>query len=66
MLNDIKTTLISKEEIDEIVKDLKSSATINHDSQISYPGERAVNNRKENSEKGIPVSESVWNEILNL
>ena len=52
--------------IDEIVKDLKSSATINHDSQISYPGERAVNNRKENSEKGIPVSESVWNEILNL
>ncbi|MDA9660588.1 3-dehydro-L-gulonate 2-dehydrogenase [Flavobacteriaceae bacterium] len=52
--------------IDEIVKDLKSSAKKNHDSKISYPGERAVNIRKENSEKGIPVSESVWNEIVNL
>ena len=52
--------------IDEIVKDLKSSAKINQDSQISYPGERAVNIRKENSEKGIPVSESVWNEIVKL
>jgi 3-dehydro-L-gulonate 2-dehydrogenase len=52
--------------IDEIVKDLKSSTPIDEQSQIRFPGERAVHNRKENTEKGIPVLESVWNEILNL
>ena len=52
--------------IDEIVNDLKSSTSIDEYSQIRYPGERAVKNRKENTEKGIPVLESVWNEILNL
>ena len=52
--------------IDEIVKDLKSSTPIDKQSQIRYPGERAVHNRKENTEKGIPVLESVWNEILNV
>ena len=52
--------------IDEIIKDLKSSVPIDEHYQIRYPGERAVHNRKENSKKGIPVLESVWNEILNL
>ena len=52
--------------IDEIVKNLKSSKLMDEKSHVRYPGERAIYDRKENLKKGIPVLESVWNEILNL
>ena len=52
--------------IDEIVKNLKSSKPMDEKSHVRYPGERAIYDREENLKKGIPVLESVWNEILNL
>ena len=52
--------------IDEIVKDLKSSMPMDEMSKMRYPGERAVESRKENTEKGIPVLAAVWDDILNL
>ena len=52
--------------IDEIVKNLKSSKPMDEKSHVRYPGERAIHDREENLKKGIPVLESVWNEILNL
>ena len=52
--------------IDEMVKDLKSSVPMDDHSSIRYPGEKAVQNRKVNREKGIPVLASVWEEILKL
>ena len=52
--------------IDEIVKDLKSSIPMDEMSKMRYPGERAVESRKENAEKGIPVLAAVWDDILNL
>ena len=52
--------------IDEIVKNLKSSKLMDEKSHVRYPGERAIYDREENLKKGIPVLESVWNEILNL
>lgn len=52
--------------IDQIIKNLKSSIPVNAFSQIRYPGERAVANRKENIANGIPVLQTVWEEIENL
>lgn len=52
--------------IDEIVKNLKSSKPMDEKSHVRYPGERAIHDREENLKKGIPVLESVWNEILNI
>lgn len=33
---------------------------------VRYPGMSTLNIRKENNEKGIPVDENIWNEILAL
>jgi 3-dehydro-L-gulonate 2-dehydrogenase len=49
-----------------IIEDYKSATPANGSSALRYPGEGVVRTRKENLEKGIPVNEKVWNEILNL
>jgi 3-dehydro-L-gulonate 2-dehydrogenase len=33
---------------------------------VRYPGEGVVKTRKENLQKGIPVNEKIWNDILKL
>lgn len=35
-------------------------------SSVRYPSQNVIKNRTENSEKGIPVNETVWNDILAL
>jgi 3-dehydro-L-gulonate 2-dehydrogenase len=52
--------------IETIIKDYKLSLPENKSDFITYPGERVLNNRKRNSEKGIPVIKQVWDEILEL
>ncbi len=52
--------------IAEIIRDIKSSAPDETGSEIRYPGERTVQIRRENSKNGIPVNQSVWNQILQL
>ena len=48
---------------DAIIKDLKSSEVF-EGQQVLYPGENVLKTRQENLEKGIPVDEEIWNQIL--
>ncbi len=52
--------------IEDILIDYKNSIPVNQSNNISYPGERLLNTRRENMEKGIPVLKKVWDEIMTL
>ena len=52
--------------VENIIKDYHDSLPINEKSDITYPGERVLRSRKRNTEEGIPVEDSIWNEILQL
>jgi 3-dehydro-L-gulonate 2-dehydrogenase len=52
--------------IENIIADYQQSVPQNGSSSITYPGERVLRTRKQNLEKGIPVMEEVWNQILKL
>lgn len=49
--------------VDSIVTDIHSSIPIREGGSVSYPGERTLQRRKDNLENGIPVVDSVWEEI---
>ncbi len=49
-----------------ILEDVKASEPITEGTEVYYPGERSLKNRKENMEKGIPVVEEIWNSVLNM
>jgi 3-dehydro-L-gulonate 2-dehydrogenase len=49
--------------IDTIVQDYKTSIPITEQGKISYPSERVLTTRRKNTEGGIPVLESVWQDI---
>ena len=51
---------------EQILADLKHSEPIAEDGEVFYPGERSLNNMKENKVLGIPVVESVWETVLNM
>jgi len=52
--------------VQKIVSDYKNSTPDESGSEIRYPGERVLHTRKENLKNGIPVNETVWEEIRNL
>ncbi len=52
--------------INQIIDDYHQSVPEYYDNKISYPGERVLLTRKENQEKGIPVSRAVWEQIKAL
>lgn len=52
--------------INSIIQDYHSAEPDDTSNNILYPGERVLQTRKENSEKGIPVNTAVWKEILAL
>lgn len=52
--------------IRNIIDDYAGSVPSNRSKSIRYPGEKALALRKENSTRGIPVAEAVWNRILKL
>lgn len=52
--------------IAELVADLKLSEPVVVDGEIRYPGEREFKTRKENLEKGIPVVEEKWKQVLDF
>jgi len=52
--------------INDIIQDYRSSRPASDATEILYPGERVLRSRKENSESGIPLNQSVWEEILSL
>jgi 3-dehydro-L-gulonate 2-dehydrogenase len=52
--------------ISNIIEDFKNSSADEMDSEIRYPGERVIRDRKENMLHGIPVSKTVWEHIVHL
>ena len=52
--------------VDEVIEDMHSAGQLSKQEEILYPGERALGVRNENLRKGIPVDESVWQEVLNM
>lgn len=52
--------------IENIITDYKQSVPQDASTSITYPGERVLRVRNRNSEKGIPVMQQVWDEILKL
>jgi len=55
-----------QEEIELSLADLKNSQAVDPQNPVHFPGEFREKTRKVNSEKGIPVDERVWDEILSL
>jgi 3-dehydro-L-gulonate 2-dehydrogenase len=51
--------------IEDTINYIKSSTPTENNGTIYYPNERALATRKENIEKGIPVDESYWHEVLS-
>lgn len=49
--------------INGIIIDYEKSIPANTDFPAIYPGQRVLKNRKRNESNGIPVHQSVWNEI---
>lgn len=52
--------------LNETVAYIKNSEPATVGKDVFYPGELEVLTRKENLEKGIPVDEGIWNELLSL
>lgn len=52
--------------IREIILDYKASGGNNDNTDIRYPGERALKTRTENIKKGIPADKKIWDGIMDL
>ncbi len=52
--------------INEVLETIKNSEKADEDRDILYPGERAVNTRRENLKNGIPVDGDTWEAIKEL
>jgi len=52
--------------IENIIADYKNSVPAGEGDKILFPGERVLQARKTNLEKGIPVLEPIWDAIVKL
>jgi 3-dehydro-L-gulonate 2-dehydrogenase len=52
--------------LDAIISDLKKSTLTDESSPVRYPGERVLQIRQVNLERGIPVDNRIWMEICSL
>ena len=52
--------------IENILNDYLQSIPVDDKAKIVYPGERVLQTRQNNLEKGIPVVRKVWEEIVNI
>ncbi len=50
---------------DQVIENLKSSSVFEGE-EIRYPGERTLQKRKENLEKGVPVNNEIWKKIVSI
>jgi 3-dehydro-L-gulonate 2-dehydrogenase len=58
-------SLISKT-VEDIIEDYHQSKTGDDRKRVRYPGEGVLQRRKENLQNGIPVLQSIWQEVINL
>lgn len=52
--------------IEETVIHVNSAQPVKEGGEVTFPGQRTVNTREENIEKGILADEAVWNEVCGL
>lgn len=52
--------------IRETIDYIHQAKPVNDSEGVYYPGERTLETRKENLEKGIPVNKQIWKNVLNL
>lgn len=52
--------------VNEVVDFVHTAEPVNIDGRVYYPGERTLETRRENLEKGILVNETIWNRILEM
>lgn len=52
--------------IDSIIEDYRNSIPENESASISYPGERVLQTRARNLDKGVPVLNQVWENVMGL
>lgn len=55
-----------KKAVNDVINDLHDTTPIKPGGKVMYPGERVMATRKENLEKGIPVDEFYWNQVLEM
>ncbi len=55
-----------EEMINEVLNDIKTSIPVTEGQTVYYPGESSLNRREENKKEGIPVNESIWNDIIKI
>ena len=58
-------SIISKT-VKDIIDDYHQSQTTGDRNRVRFPGEGVLQRRKENLQKGIPVLQSIWQEVLRL
>ncbi len=56
----------SMDVVERVIADLKESELIEGSNGIRYPSERAQVTNKDHSENGIPVNDSIWEQIIAL
>ncbi|MFN2438532.1 MAG: 3-dehydro-L-gulonate 2-dehydrogenase [Chitinophagaceae bacterium] len=52
--------------VEAIIEDYHQSVKTDDSKKITYPGERVLQNRKNNLANGIPVLKKVWDKIMEL
>ena len=57
---------ISEKIIDDIITYAKSSAVIDENSSVGYPGESTLRQRHKSLTEGVYVNEKIWEEVKNL
>lgn len=62
----IKNPTMNESLINELIDYTKSSALIELDSPVRYPGESTLARRKESLETGVHVNERYWQELLAM
>ncbi len=55
-----------KKNIRETLEDMKTSAPVNPERPVYYPGENMMRVRKESMEKGVLVDEGIWKSVVEM
>ncbi|MBD3895302.1 3-dehydro-L-gulonate 2-dehydrogenase [Halomonas sp. ML-15] len=57
---------LSQSAVDDLVRYLHDAEPAEGHGNVSYPGERTLQTRRDNLEKGVPVDDAIWQKVLEL
>jgi len=66
---DLETILAQEDRrqmMDDVIRDLQEAESLEGQEPPRYPGEGMLNKRVESIENGIPVDQSIWEQVLDL